>query len=192
MTLDLEISLSRWIIEDGNYDDFSVGDRRKFALEFWASTPLTKSAENVMSLREQSGHSYDVAARLVFASEGVWVIDCGVLTYSELGGEIEGGCKVGDFVRGNLRFGVDPFFYFEQYGKIPNIPPLVYEWRVNSIEQDTTPYILSNVARAYIRDESQRSYQAVRGTAKDLIIPDQGSEFILYCSKLGTEPSHKL
>ena len=68
MTLNLEISLSRWIIEDGNYDDFSVGDRRKFALEFWASTPLTQSAENVMSLREQSGHSYDVAARLVFAS----------------------------------------------------------------------------------------------------------------------------
>ena len=91
-----------------------------------------------------------------------------------------------------MRFGVDPFFYFEQYGKIPNIRPLIYEWQVNSIEQDTTPYILSNVARTYIRDESQRSYQAVRGTAKDLIIPDQGPEFILYCSELGTEPSHKL
>jgi hypothetical protein len=46
-----------------------------------------------------------------------------------------------------LRFGVDPFFYFEQYCKIPSIPPLIYEWQVNSIEQDTTPYILSNVAR---------------------------------------------
>lgn len=192
MTLNLEISLSRWVIEDGNYEDFSVGDRRKFALEFWAPTPLTRSAENVMSLREQSGHSYDVIGRIVFASDGVWVIDCGVLTYSERGSETEGGCKVGDFVRGNLRFGVDPFFYFEQYCKIPGIPPLIYEWQVNSIKQDTTPYILSSDARTYIRDESQRSHQLVRGTAKDLIIPDQAPEFILYCSMFGTEPSHKL
>ncbi len=192
MALNLEISLSRWIIEDGNYDDFSVGDKRKFALEFWASTPLTRSPENVMSLREQSGHSYDVAGRLVFASDRVWVIDCGVLAYSEQESEIEGGCKVGDFVRGNLRFGVDPFFYFERHYKIPSIPPLIYEWQVNSIEQDTTPYILSNDARTYIRDESQHSHQSVRGTAEDLIIPDRGPEFILYCSKLGTEPSHKL
>jgi hypothetical protein len=192
MTLNLEISLSSWIIEDGNYADFCVGESRRFALEFWASTQLTRAAGNVISLREQSGHSYDVAGRLVFASDGIWVIDCGVLAYSERESEIEGGCKVGDFVRGSLRFGVDPFFYFEQHYKIPSIPPLIYEWQVNSIEQDTTPYILSGDARTYIRDESQRSHQSVRGTAKDLIVPDRGPEFILYCSKLGTEPSHKL
>jgi len=190
MTPNLEIHLSRWIIEDGNYDDFCVGERRKFALEFWASTPLTRSVESVIALREQSGHSYDVCGKLVFASDGVWVIDCGLLAYSEQ--EIDGGCKVGDFVQGNLRFGVDPFFYFEQHYKIPSIPPLIYEWQVNSIEQDTTPYILSNDARIYIRDESQRSHQTVRGTAKNLIVLDQGPEFLLYCSDLGTAPSHKL
>jgi hypothetical protein len=192
MSLNLEIYLARWIIEDGNYDDFCVGERRKFALECWAPTPLTKSAENVVALREQSGHSYDVVGKRVFTSDSVWVIDCGVLAYSERESEIEGGCRVGDFVQGNLRFGVDPFFYFEQHYKIPSIPPLIYEWQVNSIEQDTTPYILSNDdARMYIRDERQRSHQSVRGTAKNLIIPDQGPEFILYCSKLGTAPSHK-
>jgi hypothetical protein len=192
MTLNLEISLSRWIIEDGNYEDFCVGDVRRFALEFWASTQLTRAAENVISLREQSGHSYDAVGRLVFASNGVWVIDCGVLAYSERESEIENGCKVGDFVRGSLRLGVDPFFYFEQHYKIPSIPPLIYEWQVNSIEQDTTPYILSGDARTYIRDESQRSHRSVRGTAKDLIVPDRGPEFILYCSKLRTEPNHDL
>lgn len=192
MTLDLEISLSRWIIEDGNYEDFCVGEQRKFALELWASTPLTKSAENVMALREHGDYSYDVAGKLVFTSDGVWVIDCGVLAYSEQGSEIVGECKVGDFVQGSLRFGVDPFFYFEQHYKIPGVPPLIYEWQVNSIEQDTTPYILSNDARMYIPDGSQRSHQSVRGTAKELIIPDQGPEFILSCSKLGTAPSHKL
>jgi hypothetical protein len=184
MTLNLEIYLARWIIEDGNYDDFCVGERHKFVLECWASTPLTKSAENVTALQEQSGHSYDVTGKLVFTSDGVWVIDCGVLAYSERDSEIEGGCKVGDFVQGNLRFGVDPFFYFEQHYKIPSIPPLIYEWQVDSIEQDTTPYISSNDAWMYIRDESQRSHPSVRGTAKGLIIPDRGPEFILYCSKL--------
>ena len=91
-----------------------------------------------------------------------------------------------------MKFGVDPFFYFEQHCKIPSIPPLIYEWQVNSIEQDTTPYIFDKDARMYIRDEGRRSYQSVRGTAKNLIIPDQGPEFLLYCSKLGTAPSHKL
>jgi hypothetical protein len=41
---------------------------------------------------------------------------------------------VGDFVQGSLRFGVDPFFYFERHCKIHSIPPLIYEWQVNSIE----------------------------------------------------------
>jgi len=57
MTLNLEIYLSRWIIEDGNYDDFCVGDRRKFALEFWSSSQLTRTTENDVSIREQRDHS---------------------------------------------------------------------------------------------------------------------------------------
>jgi hypothetical protein len=73
--------------------------------------------------------------------------------------------------------------------KIPRIPPLIYEWQINSIEQDTTPYILSNDGLMYIRDESQRSCKAVSGTDKNLIVPDQGPEFVLYCSRArnGTE-----
>jgi hypothetical protein len=37
------------LIEDGNYADICVGERRKFALEFWASSPLIRSVENVYS-----------------------------------------------------------------------------------------------------------------------------------------------
>jgi hypothetical protein len=192
MILSLHIYLARWIIEDGNYSDFCVGERRKFALELWTTTPLTKSAKNVMGFRERGGHSYEAAGKLIFTSNGIWVIDCGVLAYSEQASDIENGCKVGDFVQGNLRFGVDPFFYFEQHYKIPGIPPLIYEWQVDSIEQDTTPYIFSDDAQMFIRDESRRSKQSVPGTAKNFVIPDRGPEFILCCSKLGTAPSHKL
>lgn len=91
-----------------------------------------------------------------------------------------------------MRFGVDPSFYFERHYKIPGIPALIYDWQVNSIEQDTTPYVLSDDGRVYIRDESKRSHQTVRCTSKDFITIDQAPEFVLYCSKLGTEPSHTL
>lgn len=173
------------------YDDFCVGESRKFALELWASSPLTKSTENAISLREQTDHSYNVAGRRVFASGGVWVINCGVLAYSERESEIGSGCNIGNFVRGDFRFGVDPFFYFEQHYKLPGIPPLIHDWQTNSIEQDTTPFLLSDDGRRYTRDQNQRSHRSVRGTAKDLIIPDQAPEFVLYCSKRGTEPNHK-
>jgi hypothetical protein len=189
-TLNLDIYLSGWIIGDGNYGDFRVGERRKFALEFWVRSPLARSQEEGISVRGQSDHSYDVVGRLIFASDDVWVIDCGVLAYSDRE-KIED-CTVGDFVRGDVQFGVDPYFYFEDHYKIPDIPPLIYEWQINSIEQDTTPYILSNDGSAYVRDESRRSHRSVRGTHPSLIKPDRGSEFVLYCSKLGTEPTPKL
>ena len=95
----------------------------------------------------------------------------------------------------DLKFGVDPFFYFEQHCKIPSVPALMYEWQINSIEQDTTPYILSDVSgsRMYVRDETQRSFKGVSGTDKNLAIPsDHGPEFVLCCTKLDTEPRHKL
>ena len=148
-----------------------------------------------MSLRQQRNHSYSVSGRLVFRADGVWVIDCGVLAYSEQEREIEAGCTAGDFVRGDLKFGVDPFFYFERHCKIPSIPALIYDWQINSIEQDTTPYILSDVSgsRMYVRDETQRSFKAVSGTDKNLAIPsDHAPEFVLCCTKLDTEPRHKL
>jgi hypothetical protein len=190
--LNLKIYLPRWIIEDGNYADFCVGEKRKFALEFWTASPLTRSAESAVGLRRQSQRVYHVVGRLIFATDGVLVIDCGVLAYSDQGTDVEGGCGVGDIVQGNLSFGVDPFFYLEQHFKIPGIPPLIYEWRVNSIEQDMTPYIFSKERQLYFRDESQTRYEEVRSTSKEFITLDQGPEFILFCSKLGTEPSHKL
>jgi hypothetical protein len=47
--LDSAAQKSSCRIEDGNYADICVGERRKFALEFWVSSPLIRSAENVYS-----------------------------------------------------------------------------------------------------------------------------------------------
>ena len=40
MTDLLAVGLASWIIQDGNYGDFKRGDRKAFALEFWASAKL--------------------------------------------------------------------------------------------------------------------------------------------------------
>jgi hypothetical protein len=195
-TLSLDIYLDYWIIADGNYHDFRVGEKRKFALEIWAPSLLTRTTERTISLRQERDHSYGVSGRLVFAADGVWVIDCGVLAYSERERhEVDARCTVGDFVRGDVKFGVDPFFYFEQHCKIPGIPALIYEWQINSIEQDTTPYILSDASgsRMYVRDETRSSCKAVYGTDKNFAIPSEHcSAFVLSCTKLDTEQRHKV
>ena len=49
MTLNLEVHLPSCLTEDGNYADICVGERRKFDLEFWTSSPQIRSAENVYS-----------------------------------------------------------------------------------------------------------------------------------------------
>jgi hypothetical protein len=192
--LNLYVHLDRWIISDGNYDDFRVGEMRKFALEFWTPT-LLKTTERTTSCRQQPDYSYSISGKLAFATRGVSVIDCGVLAYSERKGVVQEGCAVGDFVRGELSFGVDPFFYFESLCKIPGIPALIYEWRIDSMEQDTTPYILSEVCGrpGYVRDESQRSFRQVRGSNQNVAEPrDICPAFLLHCTMLETAPQHKL
>ena len=38
--MDLTIGLSSWIIQDGNYGEFTHADRASFAVEFWSQEPL--------------------------------------------------------------------------------------------------------------------------------------------------------
>jgi len=192
--LNLRVHLDRWIISDGNYDDFRVGEMRKFALEFRTPT-LRQTTERTTWLRQQPDYSYSISGKLVFATPDVSVIDCGVLAYSERKGVVQEGCAVGDFVRGELSFGVDPFFYFESLCKISGIPALIYEWRIDFMEQDTTPYILSEVCGrpGYVRDESQHSFSEFRGSDQNVAKPPGiCPAFVLHCTMLETAPQHKL
>ncbi len=131
--LNLDVYLDRWIISDGNYDDFLVGETRKFALEFWASSTLTKSIERRTSLQRHRNYSYSISGKVAFATDEVWVLDCGVLAYSERNDKVQDRFAAGDFVQGELTFGVDPFFYFDRLCRIPNIPALIYEWQIHSM-----------------------------------------------------------
>ena len=180
----LDIWLSSWIIADGNYADFDAGETRKFAVEFWSPSYMSKTSESVASLQQVDNYSYIATGRIAFATDDVLVIDCGVLAYSERKGEVRG--EVGDFVKGNLSFGIDPYFYFEYLYKIPSMPPLIYEWRIDAIVQDTTPFIEGEVygRPGWVPDESRRSFRNVSTTRNNVA----GSEHVLRCTKADVAP----
>lgn len=186
-TVKLDIWLSSWIISDGNYHDFDAGETRKFALEFWSPSRMTKTNEHVTWLRQRDNYSYSAAGKIAFAADDVLVIDCGVLAYSERKEEVQG--EVGDFVKGDLSFGIDPYFYFEYLYKISGMPPLIYEWQIDAIVQDTTPFIQGEVCGrpGWVPDEKRRSFRNVSTTRNDVA----GSEHVLRCTKVDVAPLHK-
>jgi hypothetical protein len=73
MTADLlAVELSSWIIQDGNYGDFSCGDRAAFALEFHAPQDLTPFAPEeppVPSLTDRGAAAYDVFGQAVYLAD---------------------------------------------------------------------------------------------------------------------------
>jgi len=131
--MNLDVHVPAWIIADGNYSPFHEGETRDFALEFYSPSPLTIVRGSVKSLRPQGGNRYRVSAEVVFVAGRVWVVDCGVLAYSEGDTVIPEGVVSGKFVEGSLVFGIDPFFYFEKLWKLPGMPPLVYQWHIDSV-----------------------------------------------------------
>ena len=185
-TVNLDIWLSSWIIEDGNYVHFDAGETRKFAVEFWSPARMSKTNECVASLLQSDNYSYSATGKIAFATDDVLVIDCGVLAYSERKEEVQG--EVGDFVKGNLSFGIDPYFYFEYLYKIPSMPPLIYEWHIDTIVQDTTPFIEGEVCGrpAWVPDEKRRSFRNVSTTRNNVA----GSEHVLRCTKVEVAPIH--
>ena len=88
MTTSLAIGLSSWIINDGNYGDFSQGDIAAFALEFYAPEGLEESdpTENPRpSLIQIEAPFYEVSGKCVHVdidgNQSWWVIDAGILLY---------------------------------------------------------------------------------------------------------------
>jgi hypothetical protein len=127
---------------------------------------------------------------VVFTTAEILVINFGVLAYSETSTDLNR-FRAGDFVAGGIRLGVDPFFYFERLSKLEGVPSLIYEWRIESIKQDTTPLILGEGCgrQVWLRDESRVSFAPVESTAE--VIPssnDVVGSYVMQCTKLETAP----
>ncbi len=187
----LDVYMHSWIVGDGNYRDFREGETRQFALEFWAPNFLAVSQIHGKSIRADARYTYRINAQVKFSSADILVIDFGMLAYSEAAEDLQLGLNSGDFVSGQIALDVDPFFYFERLAKIADVPPLIYEWRIEAVEQDTTPLVIGNVcgSAAYVRDEANTSFAPVKSTS-EFISNSNGStpSYVLHCARLGTAP----
>ncbi len=177
----IHIGLSSWIIQDGNYGDFSVGQRTKFALEFNALEELRAAAEGPPTAKHLGASRYHVRACVAFVAKAVWVIDAGAfMAFRE---RPPHGTQLGGFVEGEVYLGIDPFFYFEGLYKTPGMPPLSYRWLIREIQLETTPWRegrLPDGTRIRERDDTKEAFSAASAT--DAWHDDDGhGHYILSC-----------
>ena len=151
--MNLVVGLSAWIIQDGNYDDFHVGDTSCFALEFYSENIKREGSKKYFERRSDS--TYCLCGQVVFLDQGSWVIDSGFLAYQD--SRPPKGLKKGDFVSGEFYIGIDPFFYFEWLKHKESFPNISYKWEIERIEMETTPFIEQN--NGFVRDKNNVSFE---------------------------------
>ena len=138
----LVVGLHFWIIQDGNYGDFARNANAAFALEFYPVPTLEifeSNSKPVPALVHIGGAEYEVVGQAIHVADGWWVIDVGFLVFQET--EPPPAVRQGDWLRGKISIGIDPFFYFERLAHEPGAPALVYDWKIEKIELQTAPLI---------------------------------------------------
>jgi hypothetical protein len=167
------VGLSSWVIADGNYEHFAVGDAVDFALEFAGSSLATAGDESRRV--ERAGDGYQIQAAVLFAEPDLAVIDFGLGAYTE---HPRSALTAGSFVRGHINLMVDPFFYFERHALRAAVPPLIYSWAITGIWWQTAPFVLKGWR--WEREEAQGAWAPLDRT--DAAPPNWGGhEFLLRC-----------
>ena len=185
-----EIGLSSWIIQDGNYPDFTVGQLAEFALEFY-TTRVHLRESTAKSAKRLGAAKYEINGEIVYLTPDVWVLDFGVCAFQE--STPPKGLSVGKFVTAEIYLGIDPFFYFERLRTLARIPALVYSWKIDSIQQQTAPFLETREPsgqKVLVRDEKKLGYKTVEKT--DAWKDDDGhGEYVLSCTRLDVPPQFK-
>jgi hypothetical protein len=187
MTDKVIVGLDSWIIQDGNYANFASGGRAAFALEFYAPTALIEAADTRRpSLRHLDKCCYEVEGQIIHVRADWWVIDFGFLAFREE--TPPSTARLGNWVKGLVHLGVDPFFYFERLASTPKAPALIYDWIVEAIEIRTAPFVLEG--RTWQRDLKKDGWKEVAYT--NARSDDGGNaEYLLRCKRLDRAPRHR-
>jgi hypothetical protein len=177
----LSIGIDSWIIQDGNYGDFVIGETRKFALEF-GGKKLVSSLASDTSAQLVRNCIYRVRAKVVFVHPKVWVIDFGMLAYWQSVPPAH--AEVGSWVEGEILIGIDPFSYKDDLHKLPDIPRLICSWKLDGILRNDAPWLVESVdergCKTLKRDVSSEIWSNVERT--DALEDDTGSaSYILQC-----------
>ena len=171
----LNISLDSWIIQDGNYGDFAVGQKTQFALEFYPRS-LEPSESESRTATHLKASNYRICAEIAYVNDRVWVLDMGFLAYQET--KPPPYARKGRWVEGEVNIGIDPFMYFEHLKNLGGMPVLTYNFRVDQIFLETTPWLTDQTIN--VRDEQNESFREIAET--DAWNDDGGNaNYILKC-----------
>ncbi len=197
------IGLESWVLQDGNYTDFAVGQQRQFALEFGyaRSARLQVSETSERSVRyAQRGDWYAVRGELLRDSpephgQG-FVLDFGLKAYDNwiVLDDLEPP-SAGTWLEGEITLVVDPFEYMDRLATQEGMPPLIYTWEILGIERDISStiqvehgdplYSGPDEGPILVRDPERERYESVERTRT---WDDLGS-YRLRCSLLPDEPA---
>lgn len=181
LPLVLQVGLNSWIIADGNYDSFRVGETRSFALEYYheadlRSIPKSRATRGFAPL---GGARYSITRRTLHIGRDWAAIDVGLPVYRELYSLPPPPKRF----EGVIGLSVDPFFYFKRHAHEHGAPPLIFDWRINRIEVETAPRILRG--GLWIYDPARLRLKAVEDTR-------DGEDFLLHCELVSDQPRHSL
>ena len=206
MERDWWIGLSGWVLQDGNYTDFAVGQVRQFALEFGYlrhdRLRPTADAELLCEAVDDDAQ-YRVSADLVRSArepmEDCFVLDFGLLAYNEwmVLDDLEPP-TAGVRLSGAIYLSVDHFAYMDELSKRDGMPALIYTWRIDEIRLDTSPsiqvehghplYVGPDEGPMWVRDPRRRRWRSLDATE---MWGDEGS-YTLRCTLLDSEPVHSM
>jgi hypothetical protein len=176
------LGMSSWVIQDGNYPDFAVGEPRRFALEFSDKT-LREVKPGIRSAEALGEARFEITADVAYAAPDLLMLDFGLLAYSDARAPA---AESGTWRSGIVRLEVDHFTYFETHAKREGIPPAVYAWTITGIWRQTAPHILDPHQNIFARDPGRLGYAPLDRT--DAWHDDGGrAEYLLRC-RLESDP----
>jgi hypothetical protein len=158
---EFQIVVDSWIIQDGNYGDFRVGDQIECAIEFGGGN-LRPSQQRCVSVVHRGQNVYFVCAQVIYSEPDVWAIEFGLRAFEER--RPPEFAVSGSWVEGEIELGIDPFFYKEHLCKLVGMPNLFNHWEVARIERDDTPWITSGLGRVFSRDQQNVRWTDVQQT----------------------------
>jgi hypothetical protein len=80
-----DIQLSAWVIQDGSYPDFEVGQTAEFALEFWLPEgAVARPSSEEVSATNLGDCLYDTVAEALVQTDQMTVMNIGVLVYQQI------------------------------------------------------------------------------------------------------------
>jgi hypothetical protein len=197
------VGLDSWILSDGNYPLFSEGDDVEFALEFY-SQDFSHSSSPTISAELLKDGRYRVNAEVVYLDSNLWILDFGILAYSQaiyIGNangnknnlshegrkllEFQMKISPGQMISADLYLGIDHFAYFERLCNDPLVPPLIYKWHLDKIEEDCSK-LIRNEHGEWVYDKDEPEWKGV----SKIDYPLRSHSYLLHCTR-SEEPPHR-